>query len=65
MAILLFMEDKTFKSEYPYGHIIHYFLLIRRGDSFSIISSYGSDNVTIPQQELIIEPEEFSSFEVN
>jgi len=62
MAIVLFMEADSFKREYPYGHITHYFLLIRRGDSFSIISSYGSDNVTIPQQELIIEPAEFSSF---
>lgn len=62
MAIVLFMDDDSFKSEYPYGHITHYFLLIRRGDSFSIISSYGSDNVTIPQQELIINPEEFAAF---
>lgn len=62
MAIVLFMEDDTFRHQYPNGHITHYFSLIRRGDSFSIISTYGSPNVTIPQQELIIDPAEFSTF---
>ena len=62
MAIVLFMEDDMFMRQYPHGHITHYFLLIRRRDSFSIISSYGSPNVTIPQQELPIDMGEFLSF---
>jgi len=62
MAIVLFMEDDMFMHQYPNGHITHYFLLIRRGDSFSIISTYGSPNVTIPQQELPIDPAEFATF---
>jgi len=41
--------------EYPYGTISHFFTIIKRDSGFSILSSYGSSCVAVPQKETPIE----------
>ena len=40
------------KEEYPDGVIDHYFIIVNRNRDYSIISSYGSDYVKVPQIEI-------------
>ena len=43
--------------------IDHYFLIVKNGDgTFNIVSSYGSDNVTIIQSSILLVNSEFDAF---
>lgn len=47
---------------YNAGEIYHYFLILRLPDGYSMLSSYGSDTVSIYQYKTRITPESFTSF---
>ena len=54
------IDDKRFHR--GNGLIQHFFTLIKKGDLYFINSSYGSDNVCIPQSTKAITPEDFALF---
>ena len=43
-----------------YGSIIHYFTIIRKKDTYYVNSSYGSDDVCVPQYTTKLETSEFT-----
>lgn len=49
----------------PSGHrqpyISHYFLIIFLNDKFYVVSSYGSDNVTIPLNQVELDPDDLTN----
>jgi hypothetical protein len=47
---------------YNAGEIYHYFLILQLPDGYSILSSYGSDALSIYQYKTRITPESFTSF---
>jgi hypothetical protein len=52
------VKDPT--EEYPHGVISHFFTIIKRDSGFSILSSYGSVCVAVPQKETPLELSELS-----
>jgi hypothetical protein len=56
--IMGFVKDPT--EEYPHGIISHFFTIIKRNSGFSILSSYGSVCVEVPQKETPLELSELS-----
>jgi hypothetical protein len=56
--IMGLVKDPT--EEYPHGVISHFFTIIKRKHGFSILSSYGSVCVAVPQKETPIELSELS-----
>jgi len=56
--IMGLVKDPT--EEHPHGIISHFFTIIKRKRGFSILSSYGSVCVAVPQKETPIELSELS-----
>ena len=56
--IMGLVKDPT--EEYPHGVISHFFTIIKRDSGFSILSSYGSVCVAVPQKETPLELSELS-----
>jgi hypothetical protein len=56
--IMGLVKDSTV--EYPHGIISHFFTIIKRDSGFSILSSYGSICVAVPQKETPLELSELS-----
>jgi hypothetical protein len=54
MALVL--EPSAYNiQEYPHGTVSHFFTIIKRDSGFIILSSYGSNCVTVPQKEIPLE----------
>jgi hypothetical protein len=56
--IMGLVKDPT--EEYPHGIISHFFTIIKRDSGFSILSSYRSSCVEVPQKEIPLELSELS-----
>jgi hypothetical protein len=54
MALILDPSEYN-AEEYPYGTVSHFFTIIKRDSGFSILSSYGSSCVSVPQKETPLE----------
>ena len=54
MALILDPSEYN-AEEYPYGTVSHCFTIIKRDSGFSILSSYGSSCVSVPQKETPLE----------
>ena len=54
MALVLDPSEYN-AEEYPYGTVSHFFTIIKRDSGFSILSSYGSSCVSVPQKETPLE----------
>jgi len=54
MALILDPSEHN-AEEYPHGTVSHFFTIIKHDSGFSILSSYGSSCVSVPQKETPLE----------